>query len=496
MSKEAGLRARLFSLSNVMRRPGVILAIAGAVTALGPGAAPAAADVSWVCKPGQADNICLEDLTTTVYGPGGRSRVEKAPIPANPPVDCFYVYPTVSNQPGPNATKAIDPEIEGIVRWQAARFSQQCRVFAPVYRQNTVPALLARGAYTTPASRQLAYADVLEAWRDYMRNHNRGRGVVLIGHSQGSFHLRRLIRTEIDPKPALRRQLVSALLLGGNVLVKRGRQTGGDFQNVPACRAEGQPGCVIAYSLFNETPPDSPRFGKPPPEPDPVTGNPGGPGYEVVCTNPASLGANRQVEIEPLIPGKPFPPGFIALSITQAYGGPPPSAPTPWLRPADRYTGRCETSNGANVLMVRSIGDARRLNPSPDDSWGLHIVDVNGLFGDLQRAVTGQTRTFLRKLGRPRLGLRLRYRRGRDARGRRCARPPIRVALTGRDRRLVRRADFRANRRLVKRDRRFPFTVRIRSSRLRAGRVVRIGLRARLSDGRSRRIFRRVRVCR
>ena len=91
----------------------VVLAIAGAVTALGPGAAPAAADVSWVCKPGQADNICLEDLTTTVYGPGGRSRVEKAPIPANPPVDCFYVYPTVSDQPAPNANKALDPAIEG-----------------------------------------------------------------------------------------------------------------------------------------------------------------------------------------------------------------------------------------------------------------------------------------------------------------------------------------------------------------------------------------------
>jgi hypothetical protein len=419
----------------------------------------------------------------------------QAPIPANPPVDCFYVYPTVSNQPGPNASKTVEPEIEGIVRFQAARFSQQCRVFAPVYRQNTVPALLAQGRYTTPASRQLAYGDVVEAWREYMKRYNGGRGVVLIGHSQGTNHLRRLVRTEIDPKPALRKQLVSAVLLGGNVLVKRGRQKGGDFQNVPACRAASQTGCVIAYSLFNETPPDSPRFGKPPAAPDPVTGHPGGPGYEVLCTNPASLVANRQVPVETLIPSRPFPPGFIALSITQAYGGPPPSAPTPWLRPADRYTGRCETSNGANVLMIRPIGNARRLNPSPDDTWGLHIVDVNGLFGDLQRAVTAQTRAFLRAKGRPRVGLRLRYRRGRDVRGRRCARLPIRAALTGADRRKVSRADFRGNRRLVKRDRRFPFTARIRSSRVRGGRVVRFGVRALLTDGRSRRVFRRVRVC-
>jgi hypothetical protein len=145
--------------------------------------------------------------------------------------------------------------------------------------------------------------------------------------------------------------------------------------------------------------------------------------------------------------------------------------------------------------MIRPIGNARRLNPSPDDTWGLHIVDVNGLFGDLQRAVTAQTRAFLRAKGRPRVGLRLRYRRGRDVRGRRCARLPIRAALTGADRRKVSRADFRGNRRLVKRDRRFPFTARIRSSRVRGGRVVRFGVRALLTDGRSRRVFRRVRVC-
>ena len=79
-----------------------------------------------------------------------------------------------------------------------------------------------------------------------MKRDNGGRGVVLIGHSQGTFHLRRLLRTEIDPKPALRKQLVSAVLLGGNVLVKRGQRAGGDFQHVPACRAAAQFGCVIA----------------------------------------------------------------------------------------------------------------------------------------------------------------------------------------------------------------------------------------------------------
>ena len=53
------------------------------------------------------------------------------------------------------------------------------------------------------------YEDVVEAWRAYLRRFNHGRGVVLIGHSQGTFVLRRLIREEIDPKASARRRLVS-----------------------------------------------------------------------------------------------------------------------------------------------------------------------------------------------------------------------------------------------------------------------------------------------
>ena len=71
--------------------------------------------------------------------------------------------------------------------------------------------------------------------------------------------------------------------------------------------------------------------------------------------------------------------------------------------------------------MVRPIGNAKHLNPSPDDTWGLHILDMNGLFGDLQRAVAGQTRAYLQEArasaSHPAAALPPRARR-------RCARPP------------------------------------------------------------------------
>jgi hypothetical protein len=101
----------------------------------------------------------------------------------------------------------------------------------------------------------------------------------------------------------------------------------------------------------------------------------------------------------------------IAALLVKLYGGPPPSADTPWLQPTDHYTGRCETSNGANVLMISPVDGARTLTPSPDDTWGVHLVDVNIGLGNLLTIVRAQSRAWL--AGHRRLGVRLRPGSGR-----------------------------------------------------------------------------------
>jgi hypothetical protein len=349
--------------------------------------APAAqAEVVWLCKPGADPNPCHESLETTVYEQDGTSRVENPPLARDPAVDCFYVYPTVSEQRSRNANKDKDPEVVAIARYQAGRFAQTCRVFAPVYRQQTLGGLALGGA---AESIRLAYSDVEEAWREYLARQNRGRPFVLVGHSQGTRMLRQLIRKEIDPRPEVRSRLVSALLLGGNVLVRKGKRAGGDFQNVPACTAPAQLGCVVAWSTFNETPPPNSRYGRPPAEDTSGLDLPAGPEYEVLCTNPASLGANERREVTTYFRGEPFP-GVLGALLTVMYGGPQPSAPTNFLRPADRYTAACENRDGANVLMLEPVGSSRRLNPSPDPSWGLHLADANIALGELVALVERQ----------------------------------------------------------------------------------------------------------
>jgi pimeloyl-ACP methyl ester carboxylesterase len=366
-----------------MKRRLLAVSLALAVTAAA--AAPASAKTTWLCRPGLESNPCTPGFATTVTSPTGQIlRVDRNRPRGRPQVDCFYVYPTVSDQPGPQANFEIDPELRSIALYQAAAYSSECRVFAPVYRQITIQGILNPNTVTAEM-RETAYLDVRAAWRDYLRRHNRGRGVVLIGHSQGTFHLRELVAREIDRRRAVRRRLVSAVLLGGNVLVKRGRDVGGDFRNVRACRSERQIGCVVAYVTYNAPVPAESRFGRSTTR-----------GTEVLCTNPARLrgGAGN---LTPIHPREPFAPGTSIGILTTNIGFSNPPVTTPWLSAPNAYRGRCSRAGGANVLQVESRGGAPRLNPLPDPTWGLHLADASIALGNLVRLVRTQARAYERR---------------------------------------------------------------------------------------------------
>jgi hypothetical protein len=368
-------------------RRAALLLVAGllAPAALGALSPAASAKVVWLCHPGLSNDPCHGDQTTRYYQPDGSSTVSTPAVPENPPIDCFYVYPTVSNQPTTNATQTPDPEVRSITLYQAQRFSTVCRMFVPLYREVTAAGVTISSATHNTAPYDTAYADVKDAWLSYLQHDNDGRGVVLIGHSQGSRMLRALIRDKIDSNPAVRKRLISAIIPGANANLN-------DFAHVPPCTSSGQTGCVISYSTFNETPPNNARFGRT--DTDPVGSALGLPGGPVICTNPATLSGTGQ-SLDSLQPSQPFAPGVILLLLIKLYGGLPPSADTPWFQPVDHYTGHCETSNGANVLMISPVGNARKLDPSPDSTWGVHLVDINLALGNLTSIVATQAQAWL-----------------------------------------------------------------------------------------------------
>ena len=184
-------------------------------------------DSNWLCLPGRKD-VCSTPLPTTALNPNGYGSNGPSTLARDAPVDCFYVYPTVSSDPGMNSDLMPGREEKLTTESQFARFASVCRTFAPMYRQMTLASVVAyaAGADVAPNA-AIAYRDVLAAWRNYIRTRNQGRPFVLIGHSQGSLMLGQLIAREIEKDPAVARRMQLAIIPGYNVLVPQGKLVGG-----------------------------------------------------------------------------------------------------------------------------------------------------------------------------------------------------------------------------------------------------------------------------
>ncbi|WP_137874229.1 DUF3089 domain-containing protein [Rhodococcus sp. Q] len=345
----------------------IVGAGAPGIAAAGPGET-----TRWLCSPDLVSDPCDLPSDTTDLFTGETTAARPRLAEADKPVDCFYVYPTVSNQVSLNADPVASPEVESIARFQAARFADTCRVFAPVYRQVPLvglPPVIAG----VDGPLDVGYGDVLAAWDDYLANDNNGRGVVFIGHSQGTMMLRKLIREHVDPDPELRERLVGAFLMGGNVTTARGSTTGGDFASVPLCTQPDEYGCVTAYSteliglpsLFGNSSLDVLSS---------VAGLPTGPDYQVACTDPAVLSGNAE-PVGATVPSAPYSFGIISLLMdyTTLPQGLPTSAST-WTTGPGRGIGRCTDTNGFHRYRVEMVVP-QAVNELP--LFDTHLLDVN-----------------------------------------------------------------------------------------------------------------------
>lgn len=356
--------------------------------------APAQNDYSlgqnWLCRPDRRD-ACTISRDLTDVAPNGTLTVKKFEVAKAPEVDCFYVYPTVSYDEAGNSDMVANDEEFRVIEAQFARFGAQCRTFAPLYRQVTLTALRALMAgQPITADRELNYTDVRDAWNHYLAEDNDGRPFVLVGHSQGTGLLKRLVAEEIDGKP-IAKQMLSAMLIGSNIMVAEGKDVGGDFKSTPLCRRNDQTGCAISYVSFRDTapPPAASRFGKPAKE-----------GLEVACTNPAAL-AGTSAELRAA-----FAAGM-SWQMARKTG--------PWIKDgtiATRYVGlpgllsaQCVKKDGANYLSVSVNANAEdpRTDDVPGDvvvgdtiltDWGLHLIDVTIAYDDLVALVPQQLKAW------------------------------------------------------------------------------------------------------
>lgn len=350
---------------------------------------------NWLCRP---DNprACDVDLSTTIVNNDGSTALQTWAARDDAPIDCFYVYPTVSLDTTPNSDMQAGPEEYNVVRSQFARFGAECRTFAPLYRQVTLTALRANmsgGRQSAAPDRELPYRDVVDAWNYYLQHHNQGRGVILVGHSQGAGVLSRLIINDIEGHD-VQDQIISAMLLGATAQVPDGDTVGGTFKQMPACETGDQTGCIVSYVSFrSDVPPaGNSLFGR------------NAQGSTAICTNPAQL-ANGHNQLTSYL-SNAAAEGFSSNSQSPwVTGG--SVINTPFVSVPGLLTAECVDNGQFHYLEITVnadpsdprtdtiSGDVMNADGSINAGWGLHLIDVNAAMGDLVTLAGRQAQAYL-----------------------------------------------------------------------------------------------------
>lgn len=169
-------------------------------------------------------------------------------LPPGADADVFFIHPTMLLEGSAwNADvhdDAMNAEVDHWpIRHQASAFAGAGRVFAPRYRQAHVR-IFSLGDSLSWAAAEVAYQDINEAFKHYLKHWNQGRPIVIAGHSQGAFHGRRLLQEHFDGTP-LAAQFVAAYLPGMDMVAS-------EFNAIPTCDVPDQTGCLCTWMTYGE----------------------------------------------------------------------------------------------------------------------------------------------------------------------------------------------------------------------------------------------------
>ncbi|MDB5212399.1 MAG: lysophospholipase [Myxococcaceae bacterium] len=339
--------------------------------------ASALASASWLCRPDLPSDPCRSaDLTATELRADG-SRVLVAHRPAeHPAVDCFYVYPTVDLElvPGNHEDLADVRRMRATTLAQAARFTEACALWVPLYRQVTIGTYL-QSKETLERGLAFAFADVERAFAEYLARADRSRKIVLVGHSQGAEMVVRLLRRFFDDDPAMRARLLLAMPIGGDVDVLTGDTRGGTAKNVPTCTRPDEIGCIVAYRTYAAGERvEADRWAPPS-------------GHETVCVDPSIIDRAAPAVHR-------FSRSYFAVwPELRGFMHGTDDVTTPFVLLRDFYGARCVRGPDGFAWLEASVapatGDSRQSPVELRDrrfrigKLGLHVLDLQFAQGDL-----------------------------------------------------------------------------------------------------------------
>ena len=334
---------------------------------------------NWLCGPDSPSDACLTGLDAELPVAAGTKKIEHFIPSADPPVDCFYVYPTSSVDAG--AYSDLDPDAEIVsTREQFGRLASVCRPFVPMYHQLTSWTLVSLEdknpgsselQLKDPHAMDLPYRDIRAAWKYYLEHYNKGRGVVLVSHSAGSILTTRLLAEEVDGK-ATQKQLVSAFIAGGLGVDK------GTFKSIAPCGSRSQTGCVIAWATYRDLEVPKWRYlGR------------ARPGIEPLCVDPAQIDGSF---------GKPI--AYLPRPQALAQGGPE------FIKVIGEAQTECIADERGAVIRVKikTGSEIERIATELTAAWGefppiygLHEIDIALFQGNIINLISSQAAAWERE---------------------------------------------------------------------------------------------------
>ncbi len=233
---DARLVNGIIAAAQTLRRPTGLAPVPALAMPFGEGEQPRAPDYNlvadWAAHPQQFD--------AADFDPSGVSRSEDIRA------DAFYVNPTTYRGPTWNAPlddPTINAQVDAVVLGQATILRDCCRIFAPRYRQASAPSVYDRTGSGVKA-RAFAFEDVRAAFRRFVAVSD--RPFVLLGHSQGAFHVQLLLAEEIVNTGLLDRLVVAYVV--GVPIPEASFDT--SLVGLKACDSATATGCVAGWSTF------------------------------------------------------------------------------------------------------------------------------------------------------------------------------------------------------------------------------------------------------
>lgn len=141
------------------------------------------------------------------------------PETADKAVDVFFVYPTTAGYREPTEIVDIDDAVmvegaKGTMVFQASVFAESCNVFAPYYRQISLPAT---GTNYQQIIDYISQFDATRALDYYFEHLNQGRPFIIAGHSQGAATVISLLGHYLKQHPEYQERMVAAYPIGFSV---------------------------------------------------------------------------------------------------------------------------------------------------------------------------------------------------------------------------------------------------------------------------------------